>query len=86
MTAVALSPDGSRALTGSEDNTAKLWDAATGKEILTLAGHADEVTAVEFSPDGLTALTSGRDGRVQLWPTAPWAAEAKMQALRQVAR
>ena len=38
--AVAYSPDGQRIVTGSADHTAKVWDAASGKELLTLRGHA----------------------------------------------
>lgn len=40
VVAVAFSQDGTRILTGSADNTARLWDAATGKLVATLAGHA----------------------------------------------
>ena len=39
MLAVAYSPDGQRIVTGSADHTAKVWDAASGKELLTLRGH-----------------------------------------------
>ena len=49
---MAFSPDGTRILTGCEDNTARLWDAATGKPLATLAGHRAPVSAVAFSPDG----------------------------------
>ena len=37
---VAFSPDGQRIVTGSGDQTAKVWDAASGKELLTLKGHS----------------------------------------------
>jgi WD40 repeat protein/serine/threonine protein kinase len=80
ITSVALSPDGTRALTGSQDNAVKLWDATTGKEILTLSGHGEEVTSVSFSPDGLAALTSGRDGRTLVWPAVDWTAPAARTA------
>jgi len=36
---VAWSQDGTRLATGSTDRTAKVWDAATGKVVLTLSGH-----------------------------------------------
>ena len=72
ITSAAFSPDGSRAVTGSQDNTAKLWDAATGKEILSLPGHTQEVTSVSFSPDGRNVLTSSRDGTAIIWLANDW--------------
>ena len=35
----SFSPDGSRIVTASEDRTAKVWDAGSGAEVLTLKGH-----------------------------------------------
>ena len=43
VTSAAFSPDGSRIVTASEDKTARIWDAATGKEIAVLRGHDDAV-------------------------------------------
>jgi hypothetical protein len=63
-------------VTGSRDNTAKLWDAETGKEILTLTGHSQEVTIVAFSPDGRSILTGSRDGTLIVWLTDEWNREA----------
>ncbi|MGD0693815.1 MAG: hypothetical protein ABSB82_03085 [Terriglobia bacterium] len=40
VTSVAWSPDGKRLATGSEDHTAKVWGAESGKELLTLRGHS----------------------------------------------
>ena len=37
--------------------TARLWDAASGKEIRSFGGHAEEVCAVAYSPDGKQVLT-----------------------------
>jgi hypothetical protein len=65
--AVAFSPDGTGVLTGSWDNTARLWDAATGKAVATLAGHGDRVLAVAFSPDGTRVLTGSQDNTARLW-------------------
>ena len=49
---MAFSPDGKRIVTGSGDQTVKVWDADTGQEVLTLKGHTAQVTSVAFSPDG----------------------------------
>jgi eukaryotic-like serine/threonine-protein kinase len=52
-TPVAFSPDGARVLTGSEEKTTRLWDAATGKEIRAFKGHDKLVFSVAFSPDSV---------------------------------
>lgn len=64
--AIAYSPDGKYILTGSTDNTAKLWDIK-GHEILTFTGHTDGVNSVVFSPDGKQVFTGSRDGTAILW-------------------
>jgi hypothetical protein len=65
-----VSPDGRSALSGSSDNTLKLWDVATGKEIRSFVGHADRVWSVAFSPDGRTALSGSQDKTLKLWDVA----------------
>jgi sugar lactone lactonase YvrE len=67
---VAFSPDGARILTGSADGTARLWDAATGKELARLEGHTSVVSSVAFSPDGARILTSSNDKTARLWDAA----------------
>ena len=61
-----MSPDGALVATGSIDGTAKLWDPATGREVLTLFGHDLVVNAVGFSPDGRFLATVSGDGTVAL--------------------
>ena len=67
---VAFSPDGKYALTSSLDETAKLWEIGTGKEILTFSGHNALVSSVNFSPDAKYILTGGNDGVAQVWEIA----------------
>ncbi len=64
---MSWSPDGKRILTGSWDNTVKVWDAATGQEVLSLKGHTQQVTSVSWSPDGKRILTGSFDKTAKGW-------------------
>jgi len=65
--AVALTPDGRRAVTGGEDETAKVWDLETGACLLTLEGHTHRVWAVAVTPDGRRAVTASNDRTAKAW-------------------
>ena len=64
---ITYSLDGKRFTTASDDGTTKIWDAATGQELLVLSGHDGEVHAVAFSPDGTRLTTGGVDGTVRIY-------------------
>ena len=55
---------------GVEDSTAKVWDAAGGRELLTLKGHTGLVYAVCWSPDGTRLATGSYDGTAKVWDAA----------------
>ena len=76
VTAVAYSPDGKFLLSGGEDQTVKLWDAASGKELRTFTGHREAVTSVAFSPGGSLALSGSNDSTLRLWEVASGRATA----------
>ena len=63
----AFSPDGSKALTASDDGTTKLWDATTGVCLLTLAQHKDEIYSAAFSSDGSRIVTASSDSAAKVW-------------------
>jgi eukaryotic-like serine/threonine-protein kinase len=64
---VAWSPDGKRLATGSRDGTAKVWDAASGQELLTLKGHSNFVISIAWSPDGKRLATGSWDNTAKVW-------------------
>src|SRR5262249_14331001 len=64
---VAFSPDGRYSLTGSADNSARLWDASTGQELRQFLGHTNTVETVAFSPDGRSIVTGSTDNAVRWW-------------------
>ncbi|MCI0575684.1 MAG: WD40 repeat domain-containing protein [Chloroflexi bacterium] len=66
VTAAHFSPDGSRIVTTSADNTARLWDA-DGHPLAVLEGHSALVTMAAFSPDGARLATASEDGTARLW-------------------
>jgi eukaryotic-like serine/threonine-protein kinase len=67
LLAVAASPDGSRIVTGATDNTARIWDGVSGKELFVLTGHTGDVSSVAVSPDSATVVTGSDDKTVRLW-------------------
>jgi WD40 repeat protein len=67
VTSAVFSPDGTKILTGSDDNTARVWDASTGGILQELKGHIYGVNTVAFSPNGKLVLTSSDDYTARLW-------------------
>ena len=70
VSTAAFSPDGRQVVTASSDNTARLWEVASGKEIGVLKGHDDRVVSAAFSPDGRQVVTASSDKTARLWEVA----------------
>ena len=64
---LAMSPDGQMLVSGSEDNTIKLWDLQAGELLSTLEGHEAGVKSVAMSPDGQMLASGGADRTIKLW-------------------
>jgi WD40 repeat protein len=64
---VAFSPNGKRIVSGSWDNTIKVWDAVSGKEVFTLRGHTDKVRCVAYRPDGRRIISGSSDNTIKVW-------------------
>ncbi len=62
----AFSIDGSRVMTASYDGTAKVWDVATGSELVTLEGHTRPLNAAGWSPDNRFVVTRSWDNTTRI--------------------
>ncbi|KAG9085823.1 hypothetical protein FS749_004077 [Ceratobasidium sp. UAMH 11750] len=63
-----MSSDGQRIISGSDDNTVRIWDAYTGTALLEpLQGHSDWVTCVATSSDGHRIVSGSKDKTVRTW-------------------
>src|SRR5262249_44289551 len=80
---VSFRPDGKRIVSGSREMDArgqrllpgdvKVWDAATGEELLSLKGHTSDVRTVAYSPDGKRIVSGGAatsNSSVKVWDAA----------------
>ncbi len=69
VSSIGFSPRGDAFVTGSWDNSARVWDLASGKDLLKVGVgvHTRFVNAAAFSPDGLRLATGSDDHTVRLW-------------------
>ena len=68
VNSVAISKDGKYILSGSDDQTIRVWDMETGDIVLgPLDAHTDAVKCVDFSPDGKQIMSGSDDQTIRLW-------------------
>ncbi|KZP17833.1 WD40 repeat-like protein [Athelia psychrophila] len=66
--AVAYSPDGTHIVSGSADNTIRIWDAETGEAVgEPLRGHTNEINCVAYSPNGRHIVSGSDDKTIRIW-------------------
>ncbi|KAF9649417.1 WD40 repeat-like protein [Thelephora ganbajun] len=64
---LAYSPDGTLLVSGSKDNTVKLWDVQTGGVVKTFHSNVHRVYSVSISPDAITIASGSHNGVICLW-------------------
>lgn len=64
---IAISPDGTRALSANADSAIKLWNIGTGELVRAFASQRALVNSVAFSPDGGRIISGNEDGTFKIW-------------------
>ena len=67
VNSVAVTADGRLAVSASEDNTLKVWDLESGRELRTLQGHSNGVTSVAVTADGRFVVSASGDNTIKVW-------------------
>ncbi|MCK5719648.1 MAG: WD40 repeat domain-containing protein [Thiomargarita sp.] len=68
INALEFSPDGNTLASASDDNSIKLWEVSTGKELSTWRDYpGDDILTIAFSPNGQLLASSGNDQIISLW-------------------
>jgi acyl carrier protein len=78
VTDAAFDPAGTHIVTVGLDGTARIWVAATGKQVAVLRGHGNIVRSAVFDPTGTRVVTTGSEGTARIWDAATGAPQATL--------
>ena len=67
VSTLAISPDGKKLFSSSNNNTISIWDLETGKNITTLRDYWKIIYAFVISPDGKQLVSGSNDGIIKIW-------------------
>jgi WD40 repeat protein/uncharacterized protein YjbI with pentapeptide repeats len=75
----AWSPDGERIVSASDDQTLRIWDAASGSSLLRMEGHKGGVLGCAWSPDGKRIVSASSDKTLRIWDAASGSSLVRME-------
>jgi WD40 repeat protein len=75
---LAWTSDGRHFAVSGGGGALKVWETVSGRRILTLQGHADDITSAAFASDGRRIFTASWDGTMRLWEATPDAPDLSM--------
>jgi WD40 repeat protein len=81
---VAVSPDGERIASSSQDGIIKIWDAKTGQELRSVPAHDNQVRSIAFSPDGHWLASGSWDKTVKIWDSRTGALRCNLEGNKEV--
>jgi serine/threonine protein kinase len=67
VNSIAISRDGQTLVSGSADNTIKIWDLKTGELKHSLTGHTSYIGSLAISPDGQSLASGSADNTIKIW-------------------
>jgi WD40 repeat protein len=70
ISALAYTPDGTILVTAGADQMVRVWEAATGRELIALSGHTATIQAVAINAAGTLIATGDQDSTIRLWGVA----------------
>ncbi|MCU4176759.1 caspase family protein [Carboxylicivirga sp. N1Y90] len=79
VTCVDISADGKYAITGSADNTLKLWNIKSGKEIRNFTMHTEAIRSVFFNAEGTKIVSASNDNKAIVYDVIKGKVLAEMQ-------
>lgn len=81
VNAVTVTPDGKCIVSGSDDNTIRVWDMETGAQLRAIKGHESGVNAITVTPTGTRIISGSSDKTIRVWD---WETESQLMAIKEL--
>lgn len=72
VNSIAVTADSKLVISGSDDNTVRIWNLETGEEVLILTGHTKAVTSVAVTWNESRVISASSDHTLKVWDLSSW--------------